>query len=280
MRQKRILTIQDYSCLGRCSTTVALPTISCAGIECVALPTALLSNHTDYPSWTFFDLTDQIKPITEKWKEFDHHFDAIYTGYLSTKQVGEVIALCKDYKEKDTLLFVDPAMADWGKLYAGFGPEHVLEMRKLVALADLTKPNLTEACLLTGTPYPNEGKAPFSFYEEVAKKVHGLGAKVVILSGLSSKEGKLGCLVYDGKEFSFFEGDREPGSYHGTGDLFSSALISAIVLGKTLLRSIEIAHRYIVTSIHETLAHHQGGKIYGPMFEYALPEFISLLREE
>ena len=154
MKQKRVLTIQDYSCLGRCSLTVALPTISSAGIECVGLPTSVLSNHTVFPSWTWIDTLPSLMEAPDKWEGYDSGFDAIYTGYLATEQVPMALEFIKRFRKENTLVFVDPAFADAGKLYAGFTAEHVKALRLLMKEADLAKPNITEACLLTDTPYP------------------------------------------------------------------------------------------------------------------------------
>ena len=151
---KRIVTLQDISCLGRCSVTVALPVISAMGVECVALPTAVLSTHTMFPDFTCLDLTDQIAPIARHWKAQSIHFDAIYTGYLaSPDQCDRVIEFFQDFRTPDGLIFVDPAMADGGKLYAALGPDFPQAMARVCAQADILAPNLTEACLLTGTPY-------------------------------------------------------------------------------------------------------------------------------
>lgn len=266
--KKRILTLQDYSCLGRCSMTVALPTISAAGIEAVGIPTALLSNHTAFPSWTLFDLTSEILPIVKKWDEVDRVFDAIYTGYLTTKQiedVKEVFSLCKNSK----IRFVDPAMADGGKLYPGFELAHVDAMRSLVSLCDICKPNVTEACFLAGVPML-EGPQKKEIYLELAKKIAAIGPKTVIISGAHTKENQVGCYLYENGQGTLVEFDRLEGAYHGTGDLFASALISCIVNGKTALQSIKVAHELVKASIENNIAHGVDGLRYGPEFETAL----------
>ena len=153
---KRIITIQDISCLGKCSLTVALPVISAMGVECAILPTAVLSTHTMFQNFTCKDLTDQIGPIARHWKQENIRFDAIYTGYLaSAEQIDDVCRFFDQFKTEDNFIFVDPVMADNGKLYAAFDEAFPREMAKVCAKADIIVPNLTEASLLTGLPIPH-----------------------------------------------------------------------------------------------------------------------------
>ena len=152
MKQKTILTLQDYSCLGRCSLTVALPTISASGIQAVGIPTGVLSNHTAFPEWTFDDTLPCLMACPKNWGEHAPEFSAIYTGYLATSQVDMALSLIHSFKKEGTLLFVDPACADGGELYPGFGEEQLEAMKRLFQEAALIKPNVTEACLLTATP--------------------------------------------------------------------------------------------------------------------------------
>lgn len=265
--------------MGRCSLTVALPTISAAGIEAVGIPTAVLSNHTAYESWTFHDLSDELLPIVGKWEGYDHHFDMIYTGYLSNNQVPIIIEIIRKLKEKGTSVFVDPAMADFGKLYPGFDGQHVQAMRELFAYADYVKPNLTEACLLTDTPYPEEGDINEALFLDLAKKLSSFGPRYVIISGAKFEKGMTGVFCYDAKKGSvdYFQDRLRPGKYHGTGDLFSSALVSCLVRGISLRESTQIAHGFVAKSIELTLEAHGDGVTYGPEFEEAIPGFIKRL---
>ena len=278
--QKRLLTIQDYSCLGRCSLTVAQPTISACGIECVGIPTAILSNHTQYESWTFTDLSKDLLPIVDKWEKYNHHFDAIYTGYLTTEQIDIVKTIINKLKEKGTLVYIDPAMADNGKLYTGFTSKHVEKMKELCALADYIKPNVTEACLMTNIPYPNEVK-DMEFYEELLKKVSVIGAKNIILTGVKLHPNKIGILTYEKEKdaTSYMEFDYIDEYLHGTGDLFSSALISLLTLGKSLNQAIATAHQYVVKAIEYTIQDNVNGLLYGPEFEKAIPYLVGLIKE-
>lgn len=145
---KRIVTIQDVSCVGKCSLTVALPIISAMGVETAIIPTAVLSTHTMFKGFTFRDLTSDIEPIMEHWKKEGFKFDAIYTGYLgSFEQIELMHRLIKEFRGPDTKVIVDPCMADNGKLYPGFTPEFAKAMAGLCAEADIIVPNLTEASL-------------------------------------------------------------------------------------------------------------------------------------
>ena len=270
----RVLSIQDISCLGRCSQTVALPIISAIGVECVILPTAVLSTHTMFRGFTCKDLSDQLRPVAEHWEKERIHFDAIYTGYLaSAEQIEDVCSIFRQFRDNDTLIFVDPAMADHGKLYPAFGPEFPAEMAKVCAMADIIVPNLTEACLLTGTPYlETYDKA---YIQELLKKLCALGAKKAVLTGVGFVPGELGVMAYDTETGNYFTcfSDHLPTSYHGTGDLFSATCIGAMMDGRTLEDALKIAVDYTVECIRITAAAgHE--TYYGVEFERAIPYLL------
>lgn len=278
--QKRCLTIQDYSCLGRCSLTVALPVLSAAGIETCGIPTAVLSNHTaGFKDWTYADLTEYIKPTVEHWKNYRHHFDAIYTGYLATEQIPIILDVIKELKTSDTAIIVDPAFADGGKLYPAFKDEHVSMMKKLIAQSDIILPNLTEAYFLAGDKYS-------SVYEEkdiksLLVKLASLGPKYVVISGISFEEGTIGCFSYDKeqKKFDFYQTRSYQGTYHGTGDLFASSLVASLLNGTTLTKAIKIAHNVVHLAIAKTIEDGEPEIYYGVEFEKALPYLISCLEK-
>ncbi len=276
--EKRVLTIQDFSCLGRCSLTVALPTLSAAKVECVALPTAVLSNHTAFPSWTFHDLTNEMLPIAQKWEEYGQRFDYIYTGYLTTKQIPLVLDIIHRFRHEKTVVVVDPAMADHGKLYPGFPDEHIIEMRQLIAQADIIIPNLTEACLLTATPYL-EDESDLTAQEclHIATKLAETGAKKIIISGLETKDGHIKDAYLEGNRLSFYETEKYDGLFHGTGDLFASAFVGALANGASFPKAIAIAHDFVHEAIRISNANKTSGLTQGPDFESALPFYISLL---
>ena len=274
---KRIASIQDISCLGRCSQTVALPVISAVGVECAIVPTAVLSTHTMFQGFTCRDLSDQIRPIADHWAAEGFRFDALYTGYLaSSEQIADVCDFFRRFKTEDNLIFVDPAMADNGKLYPAFGPEFPAEMAKVVAMADITVPNLTEACLLTGTEY----KAQFTEEEVKAllRKLCALGAKKAVLTGVGFTPEELGVMAYDPAKDEYFTyiTTHEPQHYHGTGDLFAACTVGAMMGGKTLEEALTAAVDFIVECIRITVAAGKE-KYYGVEFERAIPFLLKRL---
>lgn len=250
---KRILTIQDVSCVGKCSLTVALPIISSFGIEAAILPTATLSTHTAFSGFTFHDLTDDISPIAKHWKEQKIDFDGIYTGYLGSKeQIDLVLDIFKDFGE-GKLKFVDPAMGDNGRLYTGFDENFAREMSRLCAAADIIVPNLTEACFMLGIPYPETYTK--SDVEGILRRLTTLGCRHAVLTGIGFNENELGCYGYDSKTDEFFYdfNQRIEQSFHGTGDIFASVCFSSVIHEKTLCRACEIAADFVCDSMNETL---------------------------
>ena len=269
---KRIVTIQDISCVGKCSITVALPIISAMGVETAILPTAVLSTHTMFQGFTVKDLQDQIEPIGNHWKELGLAFDAIYTGYLaSAEQIGLVRNFFAEFGGENTLRFVDPAMADNGKLYVGFDEKFPAAMASLCGDADIIVPNITEACLMTGAPYREEFDE--EYIQDVLRRLAALGTrKAVVLTGVSPEKGKTGVCgleVQTGRFFGFSH-DRIPVSYHGTGDIFASTVVGGLMRGKDLETSLKIAAEFTVRSIKETMENDPEKK-YGVDFEAIMP---------
>ena len=273
----RIVSIQDISCLGKCSLTVALPIISAMGVECSILPTAVLSTHTMFQNFTCKDLTDQIAPIAHHWQQEKIYFDAIYTGYLaSAEQIADVCQFFDTFKTEDNVIFVDPAMADNGKLYPAFGPEFPAEMAKVCAKADVIVPNLTEASLLTGLPYRTEYDE--SYIRELIDALAALGPRHVVLTGVSFEKGKLGVMAYDQKTketFTYFN-EHLPVSYHGTGDVFASTAVGGLMNGLSLGDSLALAADYTVECIRTT-THTPNSNWYGVEFERAIPYLVHRL---
>ncbi len=275
---KRILTVQDISCVGKCSLTVALPIISAMGVEAAVLPTAVLSTHTQFSGFTFRDLTDDMIPIADHWKKEKIDFSAIYTGYLgSEKQIDIVAGIFDDFGEKDTKIVVDPAMADNGVLYKGFKPEFPSAMFRLCGKADVILPNITEASFMLGVDYPGEDYDE-SYIRKMLVDLTKSGAKTAALTGVSFEKDKLGVMSYDsvtGKYFSYFS-DRLPASFHGTGDIFASVFTGALARGNSVERSLEIAVDYTVKCIELTL-NDKHPAWYGVNFEEAIPYLVQLL---
>lgn len=276
---KRIASIQDISCLGRCSLTVALPVISAMGVECAIVPTAVLSAHTAFPGFVSRDLTDQLPAIAAHWRQQNVHFDALYTGYIaSVPQVQQVLDFFDAVKSPDTLLIVDPAMADHGKLYAGFCDDFPAAMARVVARADMALPNITEACLLTGTPYREHVDEGFA--RTLLQRVAALGVKQVVLTGVSFAPDRLGAMGYDSRTGTYFtaQGRRVPASFHGTGDIFAATVTGGLMRGMTLEQSSALAVEFVLACIDAT-ARDPHADWYGVEFEKALPLLCRRVQE-
>ncbi|MBR6966050.1 MAG: pyridoxamine kinase [Clostridia bacterium] len=276
---KRILTIQDISCFGKCSLTVALPLLSAMGIETVILPTAVLSTHTLFKGFTCKDLSDQLTPITDHWKQEGITFDAVCTGYLGTEEeIETVIGIINTFRNDKTLVFVDPAMGDNGKLYPAFNEHYARKNADLCAVADIADPNLTEASFLTGLPYRETYSE--DYIREMLLALAALGTKTPILTGVSLSEGKTGAMGYDTEKEAFFryQNDRIPAAYHGTGDIFSSVLAGAFVLGLDRTDALKIAADYTALTIAETLKNPEN-PWYGVDFEATIPALVDALKK-
>lgn len=276
---KRILTVQDISCVGRCSLTVALPIISAAGVEAGVLPTAVLSTHTGFPKFTFCDLTGEIEPISKTFSELDIGFDAIYTGYLgSFEQLSLVGDLIDRNGTSDTKIVIDPAMADNGKLYHGFTPEFALAMAKLCGKADLMIPNITEASFMLGVPYVETYDE--AYIKDMLKKLCALGAKCAAISGVTLESGKIGVYSYNSETDEYFSyyNERLPVAYHGTGDIFASATVGAMMRGHTMESALAVAVDFTLECIRLTMED-PDRRTYGVNFEEALPYYIERLKK-
>lgn len=279
MNEKKILTIQDISCVGQCSLTVALPVISAMGIETAILPSAILSTHTGgFTGYTFHDLTEDLPAIKEHWKKENIKFDAFYTGYVgSVKQLEYISDIMDELRNPDSKIIVDPVMGDKGKLYPGFEPSFAKEMAKLCKKADVIVPNLTEAAFMLDEEYIESGHTK-EYIERILKKLLGLGCKNALLTGVSLEKGKLGVAAIDGAtgKVSYYFRDLYPGMFHGTGDVFASSFAGAMVLGKTIEQAAKIAVDFTVNAIAKTI--NDKNHWYGVKFELALPELIESIR--
>ncbi len=277
MAYPKILTIQDVSCVGQCSLTVALPIISACGVECAVLPSSVLSTHTyGFMGYTFRDLTDDMTAIKEHFVKEGIKFDAIYTGYLgSAKQIDYVSDFFQDTSKENCVKIVDPAMADNGNLYPSFDMEFVKAMRSLCGKADYVLPNLTEACFLTDTEYKTEYDR--AYIEGIIHKLIALGAKNVIFTGVSYREGKTGIVVFENGEYAYYEHEFLPGSCHGTGDIYASAFAGSLMRGKSAFASAKIAADYTMECIRATAD--EKDHWYGAKFEPVLGKLISMVNE-
>ena len=277
---KRVLSIQDISCVGKCSLTVALPIVSAAGIETAILPTAVLSNHTAFKSFTFRDLTDDIPDIAEHWKLENIGFDGIYTGYLgSFRQIELVEKIFDDFNHPGMLRFVDPAMGDNGKLYPGFDEAFARKMGELCGKADIIVPNFTEAAFMLGEKYLSYGEYDENDVKSLLKRLCALGAPIAVLTGVSLKEGQYGVMAYDStkNEYCEYYSEHLPVSFHGTGDVFASACFAGLMRGQRLANALKTAVEFTIDSIRQTIS--EPDHIwYGVDFEKSLPKLIELLK--
>ncbi len=276
---KRILTVQDISCVGKCSLTVALPIISAAGVEAGILPTAVLSTHTQFPTFTFCDLTGEIEKISNAFKTLDIDFDAIYTGYLgSFEQLSLVSDLFDRNRAADCAIVIDPVMADNGTLYRGFTPEFAREMAKLCGKADLIMPNLTEASFMLDVPYNPDYDE--EYIRDMLKKLAALGCRTAALTGITFDKSKLGVYSYDSAtdEYFYYCNDYLPVSYHGTGDIFASATLGAMMHGHSVNSALKVAVDFTLECIKKTMAD-ENRRFYGVNFEQAIPYYVERLEK-
>ncbi len=275
MSYKRILTIQDISCVGQCSLTVALPILSAAGMETCILPSAVLSTHTaGFSGYTVRDLTEDFPAIAAHWAKEGINFDAVYTGYLgSREQIAEVKEIIRTLSAENAVSVVDPAMADNGKLYPAFDAEYVEAMKTLAFSADIILPNITEAVFLTGAEYRETYDA--AYIDSILNRLTEAGAKTVVLTGVGYAEGKTGVVVQDGGSRSYYEHRRIAQGCHGTGDVYASAFVGALMQGLTAFDAAKLAADYTLACIEAT----QGDPKhwYGVKFETVLPEYIRML---
>lgn len=275
MAYKKILTIQDISCVGQCSLTVALPILSACGLETCILPSAVLSTHTGgFSGFTFRDLTDDMPKIQEHWQKENIKFDAIYTGYLgSIKQIGYVKNILETMGNENCIRIIDPAMADNGKLYSIFNDEYVAAMRTLCASADILIPNITEASFLANMEYRE--KYDENYINELLAKLTKLGAKTIVLTGVGYTPNKTGVIVYENGNIRHYEHDKVSKGCHGTGDIYASAFTGALINGKEIFEAAKIAANYTLKCIINT----QGDEShwYGAKFETALKDLIDML---
>ena len=276
MSYKKILTIQDISCVGQCSLTVALPILSACGLETCILPSAVLSTHTaGFSGYTFRDLTEDMPAIRDHWVKEGIRFSAVYTGYLgSTKQIDYVASIMDANGTEDCLKIVDPAMADNGNLYPGFDTAFVEAMKGLCAKADFVVPNITEACFLTGLEYKTVYDR--SYVDSLLEGLTALGCKNVILTGISYREGMTGIVVFENGKYAYYEHEKLTNSCHGTGDIYASAFVGALVRGKSAYDAAAIAGNYTVACIRQTAK--AENHWYGAAFEPVLGELITALR--
>ena len=260
---KRAALINDLSCLGKCSLSVAVPILSAAGVEAVALPTAILSTHTGgFDGYVMRDMTEEMQSFIAHWQRIGVHFDCIYTGFFSSvRQIEIARQFIRDFACEDTLVLVDPVLGDNGRLYGCFTPEYVQEMRALCKLAHIITPNLTEAALLTGSK-PED--SPQAILER-------LETPNAIITSVPGNEGEIGYLARLGGQTVSVRYPRAEQTLHGTGDVFASALCGALLSGKEAPAALERAAEFCNACVEKTVLR-QPAHWYGLAFEDVLKE--------
>ena len=275
---KRVLSIQDISCLGKGSLTVALPIISAMGVETSIVPTAVLSTHTMFDNFTFRDLTEDMDGIKNHWVKEGFEFDAIYTGYLGSKeQVNIVNDFFHTFKNDHNYIIVDPAMADNGKMYTGFSDDFALEMTRLCSTADIILPNISEACFMLGKEYIGED-ANLCKIKNLLIELTSLGAKTVVITGVKFGEKKFGFMGYDTKSEEFFQYATEeiPMKSHGTGDVFASTFTGALMNNYSVYNALKIAADFTCACIRNTY-NDPNAVNYAVNFETEIPYLLKLI---
>ena len=269
---KKVLTMQDISCYGQCSITVALPIISAWGYETAILPSAILSTHTSgFKNFTVHDLSNEIPKIINHWKNEGIKYDAFYVGYLGEiGHVDLVIQIKNELLNKDGIFVLDPVMGDNGELYPAFNSDYVKAIRRLIKEADIILPNLTEACFLTDSEYKEEYDE--AYIKDIINKLLNLGAKKIALTGIAYEKGMTGVVIYDENGYQHFTHQRIAKSYHGTGDVYASTFLGAYLSNGDLMKSTKIAASFVVKAIQNTLD--DPSHNYSVKFEPLLADFI------
>lgn len=277
MSQKRVVAIHDISCFGKCSLTVALPVLSACGAECSVIPTAILSTHTGgFSGYTFRDLTDDILSVASHWRSEGITADVFYTGYLGNEKQAEIVKRTIEMLRTDaSTVIVDPAMADFGKLYKGFTADFPLAMLTLCQSAEIIVPNITEACLLTGIDY-REPPYDEEYIVNLILRTAELTGASVVLTGVCFDDRRIGAAICEKGEINYALTRKIPTVYHGTGDVFASAMTGALLNDRSLQAAVQIAVNFTRECIEKTVEENPERE-YGVNFESALPELFKVL---
>ena len=273
MKNKKILTIQDISCYGQCSITVALPILSAFGYETAILPSAVLSTHTaGFKNFTVHDLSNEIPKIINHWKSENIKYDVLYSAYLGeVRHIDMVLQIKNELLNDNALFLVDPVMGDNGKLYPAFNNDYVVAMRRLIKEADIIIPNLTEAAFLADIEYKEEYDEEYIL--SILKKLKSMGPKTIVLTGARYENGSIGIAIYDDNGYKYYKHKLLPVAYHGTGDIYTSAFLGSYLGNKDILKASQVAAAFVVKAIENTMddPNHK----YGVKFEPLLAKFVA-----
>ena len=238
--QKKIAVLNDLSGYGRCSLTAAMPVISALKVQCCPVVTAVLSNHAGYPECYMDDYTDRMEAYLEPWRKMGFEMDGIMTGFLELPDRRDRGRFIRDFKRENTQVLVDPTMGDHGHLYSVCDEDLIEAMRELMQYADVVTPNLTEACALTDTLYQENGWSKRKL-SDLTWKLHLLGARSVILTGVVKGKQILNVIHERGKEPVFHATKFVAGNYHGTGDVFAAVIAASMVRGVPMEEAVRRA---------------------------------------
>jgi len=278
-KQKKVALINDMSCLGRCSLTVAMPIVSACGLETVPLPTGIFSAHTEFDGFVYTDLTDRMQPMVEHWSRLGTRFDGICTGYIATKEQADIIKrFLIDFKKSDTFCVVDPVMGDNGTFYKRIDEDFVNEMRFFCSMADVIVPNVTEAEMLAGIDCT---KPPYDIdhIKELLLKLCPIGAPRIVITGVETEDNQVGCAVYDSitRRANMFFTPKTEGRFPGSGDVFTATLTAAMVKGKDFIDAVQIAMGFTCECVEKT-AEMETERKYGLCFEPQLGNLIKAVK--
>ena len=250
--QKKIAVINDFCGFGRCSLTVSLPIISAMKIQCCPLPTSIFSNHTGFDSFYFSDYTEYMDAYIDEWVKLGLHFEGILTGFLgSPDQIRIVKRFLELFKEKDNITVIDPVMGDYGKLYSTYSPILAKQMSELVPYADILTPNLTEACILTGTEYRHDVSEDELF--EICRKLSDMGPSKIVISGIESGDDLENFIFETGKDPQTIREHKVGPCRSGTGDVFSSIIAGDAVNEMDFSDSVRHASSFIAKVLRRTV---------------------------
>ena len=251
IQDTKVLLINDIAGYGKVALSAMLPILSYKGFNLYNLPTAIVSNTLNYEKFRIEDTTEYIEETLKIWKELNFSFDVISTGFIFTKKQMEIISkFCEEQSKKGVLIFNDPIMADNGELYSGISPDTVDYMKNIISVSDVTMPNYTESCLLTKTKY-KEGISTEEI-NTIINKIREIGVKSVIVTSIPSVETKM-VAGFDSKinEYFYLPYEEIPTYFPGTGDIFSSVIISETLEGKSLKVATEKAMKIVKEIVFE-----------------------------
>lgn len=258
-QMKKVAVINDLSGFGKCSLTAAIPVLSVQGVQACPLPTAVLSNQTGYPDYCSVDFTDNLTSFIDQWKKLEPCFDGILTGFVSdVKQIKIIEDFCDTFKKENTLLVVDPVMADNGKIYPVYSDELCSEVKRLAMRADIITPNLTEFCVLTDCDYNEIIKNAYTkeiteILFEKSAYLFEKGIKTVIVTSVPVTEGMVTNCIITLSGVETVSSRKFAGSFSGTGDLFASVVCGAVVKGDSVYDAVSRATRFLEASISATV---------------------------